>query len=158
MAGTRSAGDHSAATKEAHRGVDRPDLSDPPSILYAKYRDNEALRRKSIGMMTRRILAPLTLLCLGLALGSCSSTSGFVADHWPHWAGGLPADAPPRPGAPGYEEFIAHNNMAEEAQKPRHTPKPGEQAGPEASPQTPPPAPGPAPAPSGDAVRGGGLY
>jgi hypothetical protein len=27
---------------------------------------------------------------------------------WPHWAGGEPAGLPPRPGQPGYEQFIAH--------------------------------------------------
>ncbi len=50
-------------------------------------------------------------------LGSCggaseSGVSGYVADHWPHWAGGMPADVPPRPGAPGYNEFIAHGQPA----------------------------------------------
>jgi len=106
-------------------------------------------------MIMRPTLSLLALFCLSLALASCgSSFSGFVADHWPHWAGGLPADAPPRPGAPGYEEFIAHNNMAEEAAKPRHSPKATDQAAPQAS----PPAERPAPTPGEDAVRGGGLY
>jgi len=59
-------------------------------------------------MTAGRPLATLIVLALGLAQGACSPFSGFVADHWPHWAGGLPNDAPPRPGAPGYEEFIAH--------------------------------------------------
>jgi hypothetical protein len=46
--------------------------------------------------------------CVCLALGGCSSVSGFVSDSWPTWAGGMPKDVPPRPGAPGYEEFLAH--------------------------------------------------
>jgi hypothetical protein len=41
-------------------------------------------------------------------LGSCGSSSGFVADHWPHWAGGEPDGLPPRPGKAGYDDFIAH--------------------------------------------------
>ncbi len=53
----------------------------------------------------RSLAAAAAVLWLAPMLGSCG---GFVADHWPHWAGGLPPDAPPRPGAPGYEEFIAH--------------------------------------------------
>jgi hypothetical protein len=41
-----------------------------------------------------------------------------MADHWPHWAGGMPADAPPRPGAPGYDEFIAHGQQGANAATP----------------------------------------
>lgn len=46
-------------------------------------------------------------MVLGSALG-LSACGGTVADMWPHWAGGEPAGLPPRPGQPGYEEFIAH--------------------------------------------------
>src|SRR5215469_3230270 len=59
-------------------------------------------------MIVRRLGAAGVLLCLAATLGACSPFAGFMADHWPHWAGGLPPDAPPRPGAPGYDEFIAH--------------------------------------------------
>jgi hypothetical protein len=68
--------------------------------------------------ISRRLLAPAVVLCLGLGLGSCASSAGFIADHWPHWAGGLPADAPPRPGAPGYDEFIAHQSASKNAAAP----------------------------------------
>jgi len=44
--------------------------------------------------------------------GSCGT---FVADHWPHWAGGLPDGVPARQGAPGYAEFIAHGQAQPEA-------------------------------------------
>src|SRR4029077_7467601 len=56
-------------------------------------------------MASRRLITAATLLGFGLNLASCG---GFVADHWPHWAGGLPADVPPRPGTPGYADFVAH--------------------------------------------------
>lgn len=46
-------------------------------------------------------------LLAGLALGSCASVSGAVSDNWPTWLGGMPKDVPPRPGAPGYDEFLA---------------------------------------------------
>ena len=36
---------------------------------------------------------------------ACSSVGGFFADTIPHWAGGLPAEAPPRPTDPRYEEY-----------------------------------------------------
>jgi hypothetical protein len=56
-------------------------------------------------MAPRRLITAATLLGFGLNLAGCG---GFVADHWPHWAGGLPADVPPRPGTPGYADFVAH--------------------------------------------------
>jgi hypothetical protein len=59
-------------------------------------------------MIVKRHIAVAILLSLGPVLGSCSGFAGSVADNWPHWAGGMPADVPPRPGAPGYNEFIAH--------------------------------------------------
>jgi hypothetical protein len=62
-------------------------------------------------MAPRRLITAATLLGFGLSLASCG---GFVADHWPHWAGGMPADVPPRPGAPGYAEFVAHGQAAPE--------------------------------------------
>jgi hypothetical protein len=62
-------------------------------------------------MAPKRLITAATLLGLGLHLASCGS---FVADHWPHWAGGLPADAPPRPGTPGYAEFVAHGQPVPE--------------------------------------------
>jgi hypothetical protein len=34
-----------------------------------------------------------------------SFVSATTADIIPEWAGGEPADAPPRPGEPGYEKF-----------------------------------------------------
>jgi hypothetical protein len=56
--------------------------------------------------MIKRIFAPTMVLFGGLALGSCASVSGAVSDNWPTWLGGMPKDVPPRPGAPGYEEFL----------------------------------------------------
>jgi hypothetical protein len=66
-------------------------------------------------MIVNSFTAPALTLCVGLALGSCASVSGGIADHWPHWAGGLPSDVPPRPGAPGYDEFIAHQRPMSDA-------------------------------------------
>jgi hypothetical protein len=44
------------------------------------------------------------------ALVGCSGINEKLAagitDTIPHWAGGLPADAPPRPGTEKYEEFM----------------------------------------------------
>jgi len=44
------------------------------------------------------------------ALGGCGSINerlaAGISDTLPHWAGGLPPDAPPRPGTAKYEEFM----------------------------------------------------
>ena len=57
---------------------------------------------------TKRLF--LLTMALGgcLWLGACTPFAGAVSDAWPTWAGGMPKDVPPRPGAPGYEEFMAH--------------------------------------------------
>lgn len=55
----------------------------------------------------------MTLIALALAacgLSGCGTINGYLAsgmsDYLPQWAGGLPADAPPRPGTAKYEEFM----------------------------------------------------
>ncbi|MDI4232935.1 hypothetical protein OZ411_08935 [Bradyrhizobium sp. Arg237L] len=58
-----------------------------------------------------RPLATLFALALtGCALGGCGTVneklSAGTADLIPAWAGGLPADAPPRPGTAKYDEFM----------------------------------------------------
>jgi hypothetical protein len=57
----------------------------------------------------RRVPALIGLVLMASSLGGCGSISSFLAggmgDLIPAWAGGLPADAPPRPGTPGYEEY-----------------------------------------------------
>jgi hypothetical protein len=44
------------------------------------------------------------------ALAGCAGVnekmSAAMGDYIPQWAGGLPPDAPPRPGTPKYEEFM----------------------------------------------------
>jgi hypothetical protein len=76
-------------------------------------------------MIPKRLFKTAILLGLGLNLASCG---GFVADHWPHWAGGMPADVPPRPGAPGYADFIAHGQAKPEQVKPEQVkPEPAKQ-------------------------------
>lgn len=75
-------------------------------------------------MTVERFIIGTITLGLALSLASCgggASESGFsayVADHWPHWAGGMPDDVPPRPGAPGYDEFVAHGQANQDAMKP----------------------------------------
>lgn len=48
------------------------------------------------------------LLAAGLA--GCAAVnekvSAGMGDYIPQWAGGLPRDAPPRPGTPEYDQFM----------------------------------------------------
>jgi hypothetical protein len=81
------------------------------------------MRFAAANMTVKRWIAVAGLIGLGPLIGSCgggseSGFSGYVADHWPHWAGGMPEDVPPRPGAPGYNEFIAHGQADQAAAKP----------------------------------------
>lgn len=94
-------------------------------VMFGSARDRAARRERptlgaSLGI-AKSIVAPVAVLCLGLTLGSCSSFSGYVADHWPRWAGGMPDDVPPRPGAPGYDEFVAHGQPSNVAARPAAT-------------------------------------
>ncbi len=54
------------------------------------------------------IAAAASLLATGLA--GCASVNEKVGaamgDYIPQWAGGLPADAPPRPGTAKYDEWM----------------------------------------------------
>lgn len=45
-----------------------------------------------------------------LSLGGCASINQTMigaSDYVPQWAGGLPADAPPRPGTAKYDAYMA---------------------------------------------------
>ena len=64
---------------------------------------------------TKRLFLLTTVLGVCLGLSACAPLAGAVSDAWPTWAGGMPKDVPPRPGAPGYEEFIAHQQRQDVA-------------------------------------------
>ena len=63
-------------------------------------------------MTGKWMVAAAVALGFALALGACSPFSGYMADNWPHWAGGEPTGLPPRPGQPGYAGYIAHGRPA----------------------------------------------
>jgi hypothetical protein len=57
-----------------------------------------------------RVAALLASTLLACSLAGCSSVneklSAGMGDVIPQWAGGLPADAPPRPGTAQYDEYM----------------------------------------------------
>ena len=58
----------------------------------------------------RHIAMIATVAFAGYGLTGCGTVnekiSAGVSDAIPAWAGGLPADAPPRPGTAKYDEFM----------------------------------------------------
>jgi hypothetical protein len=59
---------------------------------------------------TRHLAILLVVALLAFGLSACGTINEKLAaglsDALPAWAGGLPADAPPRPGSVKYEEFM----------------------------------------------------
>jgi hypothetical protein len=68
-------------------------------------------------MILKRHALALFALSFGLMVGACAQVSGSVSDAWPHWAGGEPSNLPPRPGTPGYQDFIAHGQAGTTGQQ-----------------------------------------
>ena len=70
-----------------------------------------------------------------LGLGGCGTINeklaAGVGDVIPAWAGGLPADAPPRPGTAKYDEFMRERErrrLMPAAEREREDAKPGDAA------------------------------
>jgi hypothetical protein len=74
----------------------------------------------------RRVAIAIAVALSALGLSACGTINERLADglsdYIPQWAGGLPADAPPRPGTAKYDEFM------QERERKRLEPAPGEQA------------------------------
>jgi hypothetical protein len=57
----------------------------------------------------RHIPLIVAMSLAGVALSGCGTINEkmtAVGDYVPLWAGGLPADAPPRPGTAKYDEYM----------------------------------------------------
>ena len=59
---------------------------------------------------SRHFAVVLAIALLACGLSGCGTINEKLADgvgdYLPHWLGGLPADAPPRPGTAKYEEVM----------------------------------------------------
>jgi len=79
--------------------------------MYALPADTNG-RNADLNMTSRFHQLPtiLALVLLGTSLAGCASinerASAAMGDYIPQWAGGLPADAPPRPGTAKYDEWM----------------------------------------------------
>ena len=60
--------------------------------------------------MSMRYHSLLLLVGLAAGLSGCGTVneklSAGMGEYVPQWAGGLPADAPPRPGTPQYDAYL----------------------------------------------------
>jgi len=74
----------------------------------------------------------LALLLLGSCLAGCASinerASAAMGDYVPQWAGGLPADAPPRPGTAKYDEWMKERERLRQLPADQRPPDPQAQA------------------------------
>jgi hypothetical protein len=63
-----------------------------------------------MSMRTRHILVIAAAAVAACSLSGCGTINeklaAGVSDAIPAWAGGLPADAPPRPGTAKYDEYM----------------------------------------------------
>jgi hypothetical protein len=66
-------------------------------------------------------LAALSALGLSACGGINEKLAAGMSDHIPQWLGGLPADAPPRPGTPEYDEFMKERERKRLEPRPRRT-------------------------------------
>jgi hypothetical protein len=65
-----------------------------------------ALQRPAL----QRLVVVVAIAVLACGIGGCGTINHYMAIGMegaiPAWAGGLPADAPPRPGTVEYDEFM----------------------------------------------------
>jgi hypothetical protein len=70
----------------------------------------------------------LVAALLSCGLGGCGTINGYLAagtsDYLPQWMGGLPADAPPRPGSPKYDAYMQERERQRLEPAPAKTPAP----------------------------------
>jgi hypothetical protein len=61
-------------------------------------------------IIPRQAAVMVALALLSCGLGGCGTINGYltsgVGDYVPQWLGGLPPDAPPRPGTAKYDEYM----------------------------------------------------
>lgn len=80
----------------------------------------------------RQLAILVAVALLAGAVSGCGTInekiSAGVGDYVPQWAGGLPADAPPRPGTAKYDAFMAERErlrLMPASERPQQPPKPG---------------------------------
>jgi hypothetical protein len=93
---------------------------------------------KNMAVCLRQLAILFAVALLASAVAGCGTInekmSAGIGDYVPRWAGGLPADAPPRPGTAKYDAFMAERERQrlmpaadrEKEQKPTQPDQPGQ--------------------------------
>jgi hypothetical protein len=83
---------------------------------------------------TRHIAGLFAAVLIGCGLAGCgtinANLAAGVSDAIPAWIGGLPADAPPRPGTAKYDEYMKERErlrLMPAAERPGAAPAPSAQ-------------------------------
>jgi hypothetical protein len=107
----------------------KQNLRRPKSIILK----GQGGKRLPMPIRVRHIVAIVALSLAGVVLTGCSTVNEKLAagmgEAIPAWAGGLPADAPPRPGTAKYDEFMRERErrrMMPAAEREREDGKAGE--------------------------------
>jgi hypothetical protein len=70
----------------------------------------QRLMRLQMTVRFRRVAALAAATTVACSLAGCASINEKLAsgmgEYVPQWAGGMPADAPPRPGTAKYDEYM----------------------------------------------------
>jgi hypothetical protein len=98
---------------EKRSGRGQPGRMAGPAMIRRTRRANQ-LRKVAdapqMSISTRHLAILLAVSLLACSLSACGTINEKLAaglgDVIPQWAGGLPADAPPRPGTAKYDEFM----------------------------------------------------
>lgn len=103
-----------------HISKQRPNKT-PDSISGSDKLQSMLVQQRWLPMAgLRRAFLLTAVTALAASLGGCGSISSFVAgsmgDLIPAWAGGLPADAPPRPGTEKYDDWLRQQQAQQAAQ------------------------------------------
>jgi hypothetical protein len=84
--------------------------SEPAKGRQSINRKDQSCNLPPMPIRARHIAALVAIALTGLGLCGCASINSNLAagmsDSIPAWAGGLPADAPPRPGTAKYDEYM----------------------------------------------------
>jgi hypothetical protein len=76
----------------------------------------------------RQLAIPFACLLLAGTLSGCGTInekmSAGVGDYIPQWAGGLPADVPPRPGTAKYDAYMQERERQRLMPADQRDPKP----------------------------------
>jgi len=87
-------------------------LPDPPEAIDRRCRKStfEDCDADEMPVARRQIAALFAIALLAMGLSGCAGINeklaAGVSDAIPAWAGGMPADAPPRPGTAKYDELM----------------------------------------------------